>query len=423
MHSTVNQINKPFTLTAFSSKPSVSAVLTPSFQSAREMAEEIQPKAAPSLDLPKSNSTCEVSIIPCAPDLVCATDSLLLPVIKGHERLNLPTYAFHITHKVSGKQVMFDAGARKDWWNMTPSNKAAVLDTVPGIKSDMEITEILTAGGVDLNNINSVIFSHWHWDHTGNMALFPKSTEVIVGQGFKEAFLPAYPEGQKSPFHAYEFEGREIREIEFNTGHKIGDFPAYDLFGDGSLYLLDAPGHAVGHVMALVRTTPDTFMVLGGDITHFSGAFRPTQYKPMPSSFDENTKFAAHVPSPCSCHVFTACHPDPENARTKPFYHASSAPGSWYVDPPLAQKSITSLYDLDANPNIMVAIAHDPSLGEVLPLFPSATINDWKEKGYKEKTTWRFLNELPIDGKQGRPPLVDGLYREGEKVRGLELDS
>jgi len=36
---------------------------------------------------------------------------------------------------------------------------------------------------------------------------------------------------------------------------KIGPFATYDIFGDGSLYLLDTPGHAVGHMSGLVRTT------------------------------------------------------------------------------------------------------------------------------------------------------------------------
>jgi len=40
-----------------------------------------------------------------------------------------------------------------------------------------------------------------------------------------------------------------------------------DYFSDGSFCPLDAPGHAVGNLNALVRTSvsPHTFMLLGGD--------------------------------------------------------------------------------------------------------------------------------------------------------------
>lgn len=41
------------------------------------------------------------------------------------------------------------------------------------------------------------------------------------------------------------FRGRPTREIEFESdgeGLNIGGFAAFDYFGDGSFYLLDAPG-------------------------------------------------------------------------------------------------------------------------------------------------------------------------------------
>ena len=44
-------------------------------------------------------------------------------------------------------------------------------------------------------------------------------------------------------------------------------------FGDGSLYVLNVPGHAIGHVSALVRTTPDTAVFMGGDVCHFTGEY------------------------------------------------------------------------------------------------------------------------------------------------------
>ena len=36
--------------------------------------------------------------------------------------------------------------------------------------------------------------------------------------------------------------GRNVHEINFNSGNKIGQYPAHDFFGDGSFYLLDVPG-------------------------------------------------------------------------------------------------------------------------------------------------------------------------------------
>jgi hypothetical protein len=40
-----------------------------------------------------------------------------------------------------------------------------------------------------------------------------------------------------------ELDGRKVNEIKFDDiSTDIGGFPAYDYFGDGSFYLLNAPG-------------------------------------------------------------------------------------------------------------------------------------------------------------------------------------
>ena len=82
-------------------------------------------------------------------------------------------------------------------------------------------------------------------------------------------------------------------------------------------------------------------------------------------------------------------------------------------------QSIIRMQDFDASPNVLVCIAHDPTLVNVLPFLndqPKADINDWKERGYKGSTLWGWLNDLPRDGKPGRPILVDGTVKDGEQV-------
>ncbi|KAL1964338.1 hypothetical protein VTN77DRAFT_7023 [Rasamsonia byssochlamydoides] len=196
----------------------------------------------------------------------------------------------------------------------------------------------------------------------------------------------------------------------------MGKFQAHDYFGDGSFYILNTPGHTIGHISGLVRTTPDTFVFLGGDISHFPGTYRPTRYVPLPEVLPAETKLDARLPLPCACSLFTACHPNPSPARTTPFYHASQHPNSWYDDPQEAQRSIDALTEFDANENVFVAIAHDPALKEVCELFPHGTLNEWKAKGWTRQSHWHFVNELPVDGKPGRPKLLDGLLKDGKPV-------
>lgn len=234
--------------------------------------------------------------------------------------------------------------------------------------------------------------------------------------------------------------GRDVREISFDAGLKIGDYPAFDFFGDGSFYLLDTPGvslvprekakresqadntqHAQGHLSGFARTTPDTFVFMGGDICHYPAAYRPTEYAPMPSKIPTSVPLLSRFPTPCPCSMFTACHrnaSDEKKARTSPYYFVSDQHGSWYSFPELAQKSVDSLQVFDADPNVLVCIAHDVGLSGVLSFFPTGALNDWKQRGWKEATAWGFLNELPQDGKPTTPWIVDGMYKEGKKIGG-----
>lgn len=239
------------------------------------MSGHIEPKSAPSIGLPKSDSTCDVAILDTSCDMTVAVDLLIEPKIDGHEWLNLPDYSFHITHKASGAQVLFDLGTRKDWYNSVPHIAELISSRVQGMKVDRDAHEILQEGGVDLSKVKAFILSHWHFDHTGNIAALPPSVDLLVGPGFKDEFVPGYPANQSSPFWEEEFKGRNVIEVPFNDGLKIGRYPAHDYFGDGSLYILEVPGHAVGHISALVRTTPDTAVFLGGDVCHFTGTEEP----------------------------------------------------------------------------------------------------------------------------------------------------
>ncbi len=49
----------------------------------------------------------------------------------------------------------------------------------------------------------------------------------------------------------------------------FGSLPAtLDLFGDGSIYIVDAPGHLPGHINLLVRVNQDQWVYLAGDSCH-----------------------------------------------------------------------------------------------------------------------------------------------------------
>lgn len=262
----------------------------------------------PELSIPMSSQCCTLSIIDTKCDLTVPPDFLVEPSINGYDWMNMPTYSFWIQHKSSKRQFLFDLGARKDWENHVPHIKGMIAGHVPGIRISADVLDIVSNGGVKVEEIEGLILSHWHFDHSGAPSRLPKHTKVVVGPGFKEAFLPGFPTREDSPFHEADFDSRDVIELTFNDGFKIGQFQAYDYFEDGSLYLLNVPGHAIGHISALVRTTAETFVLLGGDVCHHTGDIRPSRYIPIPDTIPDTVALDVKVARPCPCAAFLSSH-------------------------------------------------------------------------------------------------------------------
>ncbi|CAG9946968.1 unnamed protein product [Clonostachys rosea f. rosea IK726] len=382
--------------------------------------ESIKAKPIPALELPNSQKIVRVRAIDTTTRMACDARAFVQPQIKGHEKLNFKTMCFLIEHegKSVTEHILFDCGSRTDFWNGSPQTQRMIGGHVPAVDIKYGVDEILTQGGFDLADLKAIIWSHWHWDHIGDGSKFPASTDIVVGPGFTRNFVPGWPENPNSFVLASDLEGHVIHEPEFAL--TVAGFPAVDYFGDGSFYLLDVPGHAIGHICGLARTTPDTFVFMGGDCCHYAGMFRPTEYLPLPREIPTQT-LDAYYPCPCPCSAFTQQHPRATgaDARTKTFYEVSREVGSAYSFGDIAQQSIDKLQALDAHPDIFICLAHDEILFNTLPLFnddPTKDINCWKDRGHKEYCRWGFLNQLPKDKKPGQKPLVVGLWREGKRI-------
>lgn len=316
---------------------------------------------------------------------------------------------------------------RKDWKNLSSSITHYITTSGWRLTVEKGVAEILDSAGVSPASINGIIWSHHHWDHTGDPSTFPSSTSLIVGPGFKEAFTPGYPQNQTSPILESDYAGRELREISFDDdssssgggvggggrgrGLKLGRFRAVDFFGDGSFYLLDTPGHAVGHMCGLARTTAaenedddtnTTFMLLGGDVAHHGGEVRPTPYLPLPRTLDPSPLPGTRPGGLCPGEVMARQHRlyPGEEAWTQPFVLPS---GDAAHDLAKALQSVVGVEEFDGHPRVFTCLAHDASLVGVVGCFPHETANGWWEKGWREKSMWRWLGDYygGVEGEHG----------------------
>ncbi|KAI3319513.1 beta-lactamase-like protein [Xylariaceae sp. AK1471] len=365
------------------------------------------------LDIPYSTSTVSVSIIDTTARVTnYPFNSFAGPAINGFSNFTFGSNSFLISH---GEQnLLFDLGIGKEletdyppsFWEMVgPLLEAGQITA----NVDKYVSEILTDENIPLDSIDAIIWSHSHFDHTGRPSLFPNSTDLIVGTGFLEAFGQGYPVTESSPFLAREMEGRNVREINFAPNStRIGDLQSYDYFGDGSFYLLDAPGHDFGHMAGLARLTldPDTFILLGADSFHHAVEIRPSHQLPLPKSICLGEVIES-LPNPIPRKLLQAIHPASHPDLLPPYAQnltsTTESPFQAIIDPPvgvtppaipqLARDVLTKVQAFDADPNVFVVAAHDLTLQGTVEFFP-ATANNWKAKGWKEKIRWQFVKDL-----------------------------
>lgn len=343
------------------------------------------------METPVSQNTVTVRIIDTTSRIVVPNDSAD-PPIKGNELLDCPSFAFLIEHP-SGRNLLFDLGVRTDFEKLPPPIQQYFQEKKAQITVENDVHGLLVENGIDPKSIEGIIWSHWHWDHVGDPSTFPPSTALIVGPGVTETFIPGYPENPRSPILQTDYEGRELRELNFQgpDAIKIGRLNSLDYFGDGSFYILDAPGHTIGHLCALARTTasPSSFILMGADACHHSGEMRPSKWLPLPSEIHPHP-FKKDAPAPCPGALYE--HLLRNDDRTLPFY-GQKRPAMIFGDPDAAEQTIEKLQAADAENNIFIVIAHDTHLKGVVDFFPR-NANDFLARDWHTLTRWSFLSDF-----------------------------
>ncbi|TKA65209.1 hypothetical protein B0A55_09010 [Friedmanniomyces simplex] len=358
----------------------------------------------PDLNIPPSQHTVNVSFIDTTGVVGDMPASLFMtPPIPGFNSLQAPCYSFLIKHRNSDKpskydHLLFDLGIRKDFENGPKVVVDQQKQVKYSVKVEKNVVDILREHGDDPAKIGGIIWSHYHFDRIGDPSTFPTSTDLIVGPGFKARFVPGYPTVPDTPVPESAWKDRHLREIDFETegqGLQIGGYKAFDFYGDGSFYLIDSPGHATGHVCGLARTSadPPEFIIMGGDIAHHGGEFRPTKWLPLPDDIQPSPLVApyAKAASVCPGSLFEAIHP--KRSSTEPYMLPN---GPIHDNAETAVESLDKFTEFDAQENVFAMIAHDESLLDVVEFYPKPA-NGWREKGWKEQGRWRFLERLRYD--------------------------
>ncbi|KAJ7127595.1 beta-lactamase-like protein [Mycena crocata] len=342
--------------------------------------------------IPPSDATVNVQAFNVANfTLNNLTHVFVRPVLRGRETITLPMHAFLVEHTPSQKKFMFDLGMRNDPENLTPAFAAFFTSKAITVGDFKDITELLKDGGVTLESIEGVFWSHGHFDHIGDMSKFPSGRKIIISS---KTNTTLFPESPSSDLQASDLAGHKIVTVDLDSANlTISGMKTVDYFGDGSFYLLDTPGHLEGHMTAIARVTPTSFLLLGGDALHHAGQLRP--HGPFQTNFPCPGELLESAREAISTDFFWSDASKPGvydlPSRAQPLFALSDTPDSFYADPIAAFVSVDKLAALDADADFLTLISHDLSIAATLPFFP-ASLNDWQATGLKQRVSWQFID-------------------------------
>lgn len=121
--------------------------------------------------------------------------------------------------------------------------------------------EQLHAAGYDVKRLRAILLTHAHWDHVSGAPEFPGTPlwvtasehQFVEHGGWITAVARTIPDAR---YHEYGFDG----------GPYLGFPRSHDVYGDGAIVVVPAPGHTPGSVIVFVTLPGGKRYALVGDL-------------------------------------------------------------------------------------------------------------------------------------------------------------
>ncbi len=169
------------------------------------------------------------------------------------EALSLTDSCYLIRH--GADYVLWDTGLSTDFLGAPESS-----DQPFTLSLAVSLADQLAEIGLAPEDISRLGISHYHFDHLGQAGSFPGAGMMIGAADLAALQQDPLPFGADPSLAAPWLSGEaEVQAVE-------GDL---DVFGDGSVVMLAAPGHTPGSSALLVTLAETGPVLLSGDVVHF----------------------------------------------------------------------------------------------------------------------------------------------------------
>jgi glyoxylase-like metal-dependent hydrolase (beta-lactamase superfamily II) len=231
-----------------------------------------------SLPAPSTNQTY-VTVSPIAGGFITLAEQFFVSPATQDAKRTVPSLTFLVTHPGTSAfgaesskpfRMMFDLGLRRAKQRYSEHLQRHIDGRAPHRLSP-GVAAQLKAGGLDPGDVDLVMLSHVHYDHHGDPEDFPNA-KFVIGNGAMDVLkngLGGIASHQHfEPDTLPDDRSSELSDLKGGDWKPLGPFPAaLDLFQDGSVFVIDTPGHLPGHVNLLCRTK-DRWLCLCGDSFH-----------------------------------------------------------------------------------------------------------------------------------------------------------
>lgn len=174
------------------------------------------------------------------------------------------------------------------------------------------VPEQLTGLGLKQSDIDAVVVTHLDCDHANGLMGLHGVHRVLVNHDEMNGTQGGLVE--KVRFHNKWWEGAPIQYYDWN-GTEGPAHRSYDVYGDGSVVLVNTPGHTLGHVAVKITGADGRFVLLFGDAGYSSRSWQEMVTSGISTNRDQQRSSLAWVRTMSrdpKCVKSMACH-DPAN--------------------------------------------------------------------------------------------------------------
>ncbi len=195
--------------------------------------------------------------------------------------VELPVPAWLIRH--DNGTVLFDTGMHPDLTGPGEFTDAVALFFDVGLGTDDLVDARLRHVHVDPSEVDLVVLSHLHFDHTGGLTLVPDARVVVQRD--------EWAAGADDDLAA----ANTFRPAEYQLGHDVVAVDGeHDLFGDGRVTCIPTPGHTPGHQSLRVRLS-EREVVLAADCAYFAATLDGGPLPPIGHDHDRHARSLDHL--------------------------------------------------------------------------------------------------------------------------------